>query len=89
MAEVTPHVLCLFSIPLGCIPRRLRRGSSFPLEKKAISGLKEQVKSLSSELGPMRREEKFVILCVMPSPTPQDNLAEASSLNTGSFLPFY
>src|SRR4030066_105714 len=34
-------------------------------EKKTIAGLKEQVKSLSSELGPMRREEKFVILCVI------------------------
>lgn len=34
-------------------------------EKKIIAGLKEQVKSLSSELGPMRREEKFVILCVI------------------------
>ncbi|MGB7630624.1 MAG: SLC13 family permease [Candidatus Deferrimicrobium sp.] len=33
-------------------------------EKKTISGLKEQVKRLSSELGPMRREEKFVLLCV-------------------------
>jgi len=34
-------------------------------EKKTIVGLKEQVKSLSSELGPMRREEKVVILCVI------------------------
>src|SRR4030067_1007000 len=34
-------------------------------EKKIIAGLKEQVKRLSSELGPMRREEKFVILCVI------------------------
>src|SRR3989304_2066342 len=34
-------------------------------EKKTIAGLKEQVKRLSSELGPMRREEKFVILCVI------------------------
>lgn len=34
-------------------------------EKKTIDGLKEQVKRLSSDLGPMRREEKFVILCVI------------------------
>jgi len=34
-------------------------------EKKTIAGLKEQVKRLSSELGPMRREEIFVILCVI------------------------
>ena len=34
-------------------------------EKKAIAGLKEQVKRLSSDLGPMKGEEKFVILCVI------------------------
>ncbi len=34
-------------------------------EKKTIDGLKEQVKRLSSDLGPMKGEEKFVILCVI------------------------
>lgn len=34
-------------------------------EKKVISGLKEKVKRLSKELGPMSRDEKFVILCVI------------------------
>lgn len=34
-------------------------------EKKVISGLKEKVKRLSKELGPMTRDEKFVIMCVI------------------------
>ena len=34
-------------------------------EKKVISGLKEKVKKLSKELGPMTRDEKFVIFCVI------------------------
>jgi sodium-dependent dicarboxylate transporter 2/3/5 len=34
-------------------------------EKKIISGLKERVKTLSKELGPMSRNEKFVIVCVI------------------------
>jgi len=34
-------------------------------EKKVISGLKEKVKKLSSELGSMTRNEKFVIICVL------------------------
>jgi sodium-dependent dicarboxylate transporter 2/3/5 len=34
-------------------------------EKKVIPGLKEKVKSLSKELGPLTRNEKFVILCVI------------------------
>lgn len=34
-------------------------------EKKTIPGFKEQVQRLSSDLGPMGREEKFVILCVI------------------------
>jgi len=34
-------------------------------EKKVIPGLKEKVKSLSQELGPLKRNEKFVILCVI------------------------
>jgi sodium-dependent dicarboxylate transporter 2/3/5 len=34
-------------------------------EKKVISGLKERVKKLSSELGPLTRNEKFVIVCVL------------------------
>ena len=34
-------------------------------EKKVIPGLREKVKSLSQELGPLKRNEKFVILCVI------------------------
>lgn len=34
-------------------------------EKNIISGLKEKVRRLSRELGPMTRDEKFVILCVI------------------------
>lgn len=34
-------------------------------EKKIIPGLKDKVKRLSKELGPMTRDEKFVILCVI------------------------
>jgi solute carrier family 13 (sodium-dependent dicarboxylate transporter), member 2/3/5 len=34
-------------------------------EKKIIPGLRERVKSLSKELGPMTRNEKFVIVCVI------------------------
>lgn len=34
-------------------------------EKKIIPGLKDKVKRLSRELGPMTRDEKFVILCVI------------------------
>ncbi|MEK6582599.1 MAG: SLC13 family permease [Nitrospirota bacterium] len=34
-------------------------------EKKVISGLKEKVKKLSKELGPMTRNEKFVIITVL------------------------
>ncbi|MEK7225608.1 MAG: SLC13 family permease, partial [Bacteroidota bacterium] len=34
-------------------------------EKKIIPGLKEKVKKLSKELGPMTRDEKFVIFCVI------------------------
>jgi sodium-dependent dicarboxylate transporter 2/3/5 len=34
-------------------------------ERKTIAGLTEQVKILSSELGPMRWEEIFVVLCVI------------------------
>jgi len=34
-------------------------------EKKIIPGLKEKVKNLSKELGPLTRNEKFVILCVI------------------------
>jgi sodium-dependent dicarboxylate transporter 2/3/5 len=34
-------------------------------EKKVISGLKEKVKKLSTELGPLTRNEKFVIICVL------------------------
>lgn len=34
-------------------------------EKKTIPGLKDKVKRLSKELGPMTRDEKFVILCVI------------------------
>ncbi len=33
-------------------------------EKKTIPGLREKVKQLSSQLGPLTRNEKFVILCV-------------------------
>lgn len=33
-------------------------------EKKVIPGLREKVKRLSKELGPMTRDEKFVIACV-------------------------
>src|SRR4030043_2210499 len=34
-------------------------------EKKIIPGLRERVKDLSRELGPMTRNEKFVIVCVI------------------------
>ncbi|RJQ50443.1 MAG: SLC13/DASS family transporter [Nitrospiraceae bacterium] len=34
-------------------------------EKKTIPGLKDKVKRLSRELGPMTRDEKFVIFCVV------------------------
>jgi sodium-dependent dicarboxylate transporter 2/3/5 len=34
-------------------------------EKKVIPGLKERVSGLSKELGPVTRNEKFVILCVI------------------------
>lgn len=34
-------------------------------EKDRIPGLKERVKELSSQLGPMNRNEKFVIICVL------------------------
>lgn len=34
-------------------------------EKKVIPGLREKVKSLSQELGPLTRNEKFVIICVI------------------------
>lgn len=34
-------------------------------EKKVIPGLRNKVKQLSKELGPMTRNEKFVILCVL------------------------
>jgi solute carrier family 13 (sodium-dependent dicarboxylate transporter), member 2/3/5 len=34
-------------------------------EKKIIPGLREKVKTLSRELGPLTRDEKFVILCVI------------------------
>jgi sodium-dependent dicarboxylate transporter 2/3/5 len=34
-------------------------------EKKVIPGLREKVKTLSQELGPLTRNEKFVILCVI------------------------
>ncbi|MDP2167459.1 MAG: SLC13 family permease [Thermodesulfovibrionales bacterium] len=34
-------------------------------EKKVIAGLKEKVKKLSKELGPVTRDEKFVIFCVI------------------------
>jgi len=34
-------------------------------EKERIHGLKETVQELSSELGPMSRDEKFVILCLI------------------------
>lgn len=33
-------------------------------EKKTIPGLREKVKQLSNQLGPLTRNEKFVILCV-------------------------
>lgn len=34
-------------------------------EKKTIPGLKEKVKELSKQLGPLTKDEKFVILCVI------------------------
>jgi sodium-dependent dicarboxylate transporter 2/3/5 len=34
-------------------------------EKKVIPGLKNKVKELSKELGPMTRNEKFVLFCVL------------------------
>jgi len=34
-------------------------------EKKTIPGLREKVKVLSKELGPMTKQEKFVLLCVL------------------------
>ncbi|MFH2012413.1 MAG: SLC13 family permease [Pseudomonadota bacterium] len=34
-------------------------------EKKVIPGLRDRVKKLSRELGPIRKDEKFVILCVL------------------------
>jgi len=34
-------------------------------EKKVIPGLRDKVKRLSKELGPMSRDEKFVIFCVI------------------------
>lgn len=34
-------------------------------EKKIIPGLKQKVKQLSAELGPLSRDEKFVIFCVI------------------------
>jgi len=34
-------------------------------ERKVIPGLRERVKSLSQELGPLTRNEKFVIFCVI------------------------
>jgi len=66
-------------------------------EKKTIAGLKEQVKSLSSELGAIKWEEKFVILCVigvvitmsLQSFVPALNVLDRSAIMLVSTLLFF